>query len=94
MSDALAPFSFGRSKAIVNVHLGPFAQSMTNGAEVLISNLIGGGIDLISDGAIKIFSEALNNLSKTATKVGLSEEYTKGLTEAHYKLNKLISKSE
>lgn len=94
VSDALAPFSFGLSKAIGNVLLGPFVQSVTNGAEVLVSNLVGGGIDLVSDGGVKMFSKALGNLSKTATKIGLSEEYTKGLDEAHHKLAKLIPKSD
>lgn len=45
VSKALAPFTGGLSEAIGNVLLGPFVQSVTNGAEVFVANLVGGAED-------------------------------------------------
>lgn len=45
ISDALAPFTGGASKAIGNFLLGPFVQSVTNGAEVFLANMMGGAAD-------------------------------------------------
>lgn len=47
VSDALAPYTLGISKAIGNVLLGPFVQSVTNGAEVMVANLIGNSEDRV-----------------------------------------------
>lgn len=45
VSKALAPLTGGLSEAVGNVLLGPFVQSVTNGAEVFVANLVGGTED-------------------------------------------------
>ena len=63
MSDALAPLTGGLSKDIGNVLLGPFVQSVTNGAEVFLSNLIGGGEDMAD---AEMTAQLTGNYSKLA----------------------------
>jgi hypothetical protein len=46
VAEALAPLTGGLSVAAGQAILGPFVQSVTDGAEVLLGNLIGGTIDL------------------------------------------------
>jgi hypothetical protein len=46
VAEALSPLTGGLSVAVGRAILGPFVQSITDGAEVLIGNLIGGTIDL------------------------------------------------
>lgn len=41
----LSPITGGLSKDVADVLLGPFVQSVTNGAEVFLANIIGGGED-------------------------------------------------
>jgi len=67
VSDALAPFTLGLSKDIGNVLLGPFVQSVTNGAEVFVSNVIGGGIDGAAGASIDLYNNSLARLSSLAT---------------------------
>ncbi|KAA8916536.1 hypothetical protein TRICI_001399 [Trichomonascus ciferrii] len=47
VAEALAPLTGGLSVAVGRAILGPFVQSITDGAEVLIGNVIGGTIDLV-----------------------------------------------
>ncbi|CAN6605139.1 hypothetical protein TRVA0_002S05160 [Trichomonascus vanleenenianus] len=66
VSNALAPFTFGVSKAIGNVLLGPFVQSVTDGLEVMLGNAVGGVIDMARPGAFQ------RNLSRL---IAQSKEY-------------------
>ena len=67
----LAPVTLGGSEAVANVLLGPFVQSVTNGAEVLISNLLGGGIDMVSDAAYAQYQQTVAHLSQESQKYGV-----------------------
>lgn len=49
MSQVFAPLTGDLSMAVANAFLGPFFQSVTNGAEVVVSNLVGAPIDLVED---------------------------------------------
>ncbi|CAN6656728.1 hypothetical protein TRVA0_029S00782 [Trichomonascus vanleenenianus] len=66
VSETLAPFTFGVSKAIGNVLLGPFVQSVTDGLEVMLGNAIGGVADIARPGALQ------HNLSRL---IQQSKEY-------------------
>lgn len=68
ISNALAPLTGGLSLAVGQALLGPFAQSVTNGAEVVLSNLIGAPIDFISEGARTGFANSLSHFAKTANR--------------------------
>lgn len=94
VSDALAPLSFGLSKAVGNALLGPFAQSVTNGAEVLISNLIGGGIDAVSDASMEVYSKALKSLSQASEKFGVSDNIKNELSQTQQKFETLKAASK
>ena len=65
----LAPVTLGGSEAVANVLLGPFVQSVTNGAEVLISNLLGGGVDMVSDAAYAQYQQTVEHLSQESQKL-------------------------
>lgn len=94
VSDALAPFSLGLSKAIGNALLGPFAQSITNGAEVFISNVIGGGIDAVSDVSLEMYSKALKNLSQASEKYGVDDKVRNELSQTQQRIETLKAASK
>ena len=81
----LAPVTLGGSEAVANVILGPFVQSVTNGAEVFISNLLGGGIDMVSDAAYAQYQQSVSRLSKESQKYGVN---TSSLDEVIAKMPK------
>ncbi|CAN6617435.1 hypothetical protein TRVA0_007S00298 [Trichomonascus vanleenenianus] len=68
VAEALSPFTLGISQAIGNVLLGPFVQSVTDGLEVLVGNLVGGTFDLVMSpvtGALQTTLSKLVNYSQT-----------------------------
>jgi hypothetical protein len=71
VSQALAPLTGGISMAIGNAILGPFFQSVTNGAEVVLGNLIGGAFDLVADPVVAAFTGNLGNLANEAKKYNI-----------------------
>lgn len=66
VTQVLAPLTGGLSLAVGNALLGPFFQSVTNGAEVVLSNLIGAPVDFVADGAAMALTRTLGNLSSFA----------------------------
>lgn len=66
VATALAPFTGGLSMAVGNFLLGPFAQSLTNGAEVVIGNVVGGAADEIAAPVRMAFSNNLSRFSQQA----------------------------
>lgn len=66
IATALAPFTGGLSLAVGNFLLGPFVQSVTNGAEVAIGNIVGGAADLVAAPVRMAFSHSLSNLAAQA----------------------------
>jgi hypothetical protein len=63
ISHALAPFTGDLSLAVGNFLLGPFFQTVTNGAEVVLANVVGGAVDRVSTLAVAALS---SNISKLA----------------------------
>lgn len=61
VADLLSPVTFGASHAVEGAILGPFFQSVTDGAEVAISNLVGLPIDAVLGSDIQSLA---NNMSK------------------------------
>lgn len=59
VAEALSPLTGGLSVAVGRAILGPFVQSITDGAEVLIGNVIGGSIDLVRN------PQTIMNLSRS-----------------------------
>ena len=86
VSDALAPYTGGMSKAIGNFLLGPFVQSVTNGAEVLLANMIGGTADRIDAAMV---GQLTGNYSRL---IKLSSENNVDVSKLQ-NLNQQISKS-
>ncbi|KAA8916146.1 hypothetical protein TRICI_001695 [Trichomonascus ciferrii] len=62
VSAALSPLTGGLSEAVGHAILGPFFQSVTDGAEVLIGNVLGGAVDLVASPIVATFSQTLSNL--------------------------------
>jgi predicted PurR-regulated permease PerM len=62
VSAALSPLTGGLSEAVGQAILGPFFQSVTDGAEVLIGNVLGGAVDLVASPIVATFSLTLSNL--------------------------------
>ena len=89
-SKLLTYASLGINKDIGNFLLGDFFQSVTNGVEVLIGNIGGGAIDLITDGGVKDLSEAIGKLSDMASKdYHVSDNKVNALTNANTQLMQL-----
>ncbi|PRT55134.1 hypothetical protein B9G98_02754 [Wickerhamiella sorbophila] len=68
VSTALGPLTFGLSDMVGDALLGPVFQSITNGAEVLIANIAGGAVDLVTQPAIQLFTHTLNRAIALGTK--------------------------
>lgn len=68
ISSGLNGVTLGVSGDIGNFLLGPFFQSLTNGVEVLISNAVGGGVDLVTQPGLKELSKSIDNLSHASAK--------------------------
>ncbi|PRT55773.1 hypothetical protein B9G98_03393 [Wickerhamiella sorbophila] len=60
VSVALGPLTFGVSNLVGDTLLGPFFQSLTNGAEVLIANVAGGAVDLVTQPALQLLVHTLS----------------------------------
>lgn len=60
VATALGPLTFGVSNLVGDAILGPVFQSITNGAEVLIANIAGGAVDLVTQPVIQLFVHTLN----------------------------------
>lgn len=60
VSVALGPLTFGVSNLVGDAILGPVFQSVTNGAEVLIANLAGGAVDLVTQPALQLLVHTLS----------------------------------
>jgi len=69
--------------------LGPFVQSVTNGAEVMISNVVGGSVDIVSDGTAKLFSESLSKLHSLAVKNNVNSNDTEAFSKAQKQVKDL-----
>jgi hypothetical protein len=61
VANALSPLTGGISVAIGQAILGPFVQSITDGAEVFLGNVVGGGFDLVAN------PQMISNLAKSYT---------------------------
>lgn len=64
--------TFGLTSPIGDFLLGPIFQGMTNGAEVLISNIIGGGIDMVADAPAQLFTGTMSKLIDMGKKINVS----------------------
>ncbi|KAA8912241.1 hypothetical protein TRICI_003570 [Trichomonascus ciferrii] len=62
VAGVLSPLTGGLSEVVGHAILGPFFQSVTDGAEVLIGNILGGAVDLITSPVVSMFSQTLSNL--------------------------------
>ncbi|KAA8899158.1 hypothetical protein TRICI_006386 [Trichomonascus ciferrii] len=73
VAQALAPLTGGLSVAVGQAILGPFVQSVTDGAEVLLGNLIGGTIDLVRNPQmIMNLSRSYSNLISQAGRYNIN----------------------
>lgn len=69
-AQALAPFTGGASLAVASFLLGPFVQSVTNGAEVALANMVGGAEDRVQNAA-RTYANNLVNLRAHAASYGV-----------------------
>ncbi|CAN6663692.1 hypothetical protein TRVA0_035S00760 [Trichomonascus vanleenenianus] len=72
VSNALAPFTFGVSKAVGNALLGPFAQSVTDGLEVVIGNTVGGAFDLATSPLTGSLQRSISRLIQQSQEYGVN----------------------
>ncbi|VVT57042.1 uncharacterized protein SAPINGB_P005505 [Magnusiomyces paraingens] len=88
VAHALAPFTGGLSLAVGNALLGPFAQSVTNGAEVLIGNLVGGAEDRMQTAAAS-YTTRLTSLRAQAVRFNVNtSRLDKAITQLQARLSK------
>lgn len=70
---ALNPLTDGLSKGAVHAILGPTFQSLTDGIEVLLGNVVGAPLDLLVSPAMHMLSGNLKNVAKVADKFDLKD---------------------
>lgn len=71
VAHAMGPFTGGLSLAVGNFLLGPFVQSVTNGAEVFLGNMIGGAEDRVQNAAAS-YTSNLSNLRAHAVQYNVN----------------------
>lgn len=87
-SDAFFPLTLGLSKAVGNFLLCSFIQSVTNGAKVFVSNLLGGGADLVDVSLASALAGNHSKLAAFATKSGVNTSKLQSLSR---QLTQIIS---
>lgn len=89
-SKLLTYATLGVNKDIGNFLLGDFFRSVTNGVQVLIGNIAGGAVDMITDGGVKDLSEAIGKLNDMASKdYHVGDNKVNALTNANTQLMQL-----
>uniref|UniRef100_A0A060T0P1 ARAD1C09790p n=1 Tax=Blastobotrys adeninivorans TaxID=409370 RepID=A0A060T0P1_BLAAD len=84
----LAPITGGLSKAVANVLLGPFVQSVTDGAEVVLGNMIGGAMDAMAAPARRMSQ----NISRLIQQARANNMDVSRLEKAHTRLQQAIAR--
>lgn len=74
ISGTLGQLTGGIAEIPFQFILGPTFQSITDGAEVLIGNTLGGAIDLAVVPAMHVLSGSLSNLANTAVRVNMQPQ--------------------
>ncbi|CAN6658840.1 hypothetical protein TRVA0_031S00408 [Trichomonascus vanleenenianus] len=64
VSKAIEPFSFGASKTAGNALLGPFVQSVADGLEAVVGNVVGGSLDPADFPVISSLQQNISRLIK------------------------------
>jgi hypothetical protein len=82
ISGTLGQLTGGLAEIPFQFILGPTFQSITDGAEVLIGNTLGGAIDLVAAPAMHVLSGSLSNLANTAVRLNMQPQATKFATLA------------
>lgn len=72
IANVARPLTGGLSDIAFNFILGPTFQSLTDGVEVLIGNVVGGAADLAIVPAMHILSGSMANLSKAAAQTKMN----------------------
>lgn len=72
VSEALAPLTGGLSMAVGNTILGPFVQLISDGAEVVLGNLVGGAFHIVADRAVAALTGNLGNLANEEAKYNIN----------------------
>lgn len=82
VANALAPFTGGLSVAIGRAILGPFVQSVTDGAEVFLGNAIGGFLDMTTNPVmISRLSKSYTNLISQASRYNINTSRLQSLQQ-------------
>lgn len=90
-SKALAPLTGGLSEAVGNVLLGPFVQSVTNGAEVFLSNMVGGAADRMDAEMVGRITGDYSRLSELSSKSNVD---TSRLQDLNKQIQNTLPKSK
>ncbi|CAN6616753.1 hypothetical protein TRVA0_006S03356 [Trichomonascus vanleenenianus] len=90
IGNALSPITGGLSNAAISVILGPTFQSLTDGAEVLLGNVVGGALDIALVPATRLLSNNLSNLSHVALRYDMKPQSQK-FAQYSNKFNQLIN---
>lgn len=81
VSDLLSPVTFGLSNQLEGAILGPFFQSVTDGAEVAISNIVGMPIDAVLGSSIESLGNNMGKLVNQATQLGIDKNIVSNLAK-------------
>ncbi|VVT57214.1 uncharacterized protein SAPINGB_P005591 [Magnusiomyces paraingens] len=92
VADLLSPVTFGASKAVEGAILGPFFQSLTDGTEVAISNLVGMPIDAVLGGSIQSLANNMNKLVGQAQQLQVDQKIVSNMARTQQRLAARVPK--
>lgn len=94
VADLLSPVTFGLSNQVEAAILGPFFQSVTDGAEVAISNLIGTPIDAVLGSGIQSLANNMNKMVNQANALKVDQNIVSNLAQAQKRMATLVPKQK
>lgn len=93
VADLLSPVTFGASRAVEGAILGPFFQSVTDGTEVVISNLVGMPVDAVLGGTIQALANSMNKLVGQAVQLQVDQNLVNKMTRNQQRLAAKVPKN-
>ena len=92
--DGLNGVTFGLSGDLGDFLLGPIFQGVTNGAQVIFSNIVGGSIDMVADGTVTLFSQSMTKLVTLGKQLNLKAKNLELVEDANKQWTSLKSTME
>lgn len=92
VADLLSPVTFGASHALEGAILGPWFQSVTDGVEVAVANLVGMPIDAVLGAPIQSLANNMSKMIAQANALSVDSKIVHRMAQTQQKLARFAAK--